>query len=176
MESELVESHVFSWSRSRFFKNAGVGVGSRFKKSGESESGVGVLNLNNLWDGVRVDFLNLNNLWDGVRVGFLNLNNLWDGVGVDFLNLNNLWDGVRVDFLNLNNLWDGVGILKNLPTLHPWNKQCILDQVWKVGKMWYKNVDSKEYEGRNALIFYMENARWHAHNFPVNATLSYAYL
>ena len=27
VESELVESHVFSWSRSRFFKTAGVGVG-----------------------------------------------------------------------------------------------------------------------------------------------------
>ena len=29
MESESVESHVFSWSRSRFFKTAGVGVRSR---------------------------------------------------------------------------------------------------------------------------------------------------
>ena len=39
-ESESVESHVFSWSRSRFFKTAGVGVG--FSKLLESESGVGV--------------------------------------------------------------------------------------------------------------------------------------
>ena len=58
LESESVESHVFSWSRSResesVFKTAGVGVGSRsrfFKTGGvgvgfskllESESGVGV--------------------------------------------------------------------------------------------------------------------------------------
>ena len=50
VESESVESHVFSWSRSRFFlncwsrsrvfKNAGVGVGSRFFKT----AGVGVGN------------------------------------------------------------------------------------------------------------------------------------
>ena len=33
---ELVESHVFSWSRSRFFETAGVGVG--FSKLLESES------------------------------------------------------------------------------------------------------------------------------------------
>ena len=52
VESESVESHVFSWSRSResesfflncwsrsrVFKNAGVGVGSRFFKT----AGVGV--------------------------------------------------------------------------------------------------------------------------------------
>ena len=37
-ESESVESHVFSWSRSRFLKTAGVGVGSRFFKT----AGVGV--------------------------------------------------------------------------------------------------------------------------------------
>ena len=36
VESESVESHVFSWSRSRFFKIAGVGVG--FLKLLESES------------------------------------------------------------------------------------------------------------------------------------------
>ena len=63
VESESVESHVFSWSRSQFskllesesvFKTAGVGVGSRsrffktavvvvcFSKLLESESGVGV--------------------------------------------------------------------------------------------------------------------------------------
>ena len=36
VESELVESHVFSWSRNRFFKTAGVGVG--FSKMLESES------------------------------------------------------------------------------------------------------------------------------------------
>ena len=51
VESESVESHVFSWSRSRFFKTAGVGsrsrffktagVGVRFSKVLESESGVG---------------------------------------------------------------------------------------------------------------------------------------
>ena len=42
LESESVESHVFSWSRSResVLKSAGVGVG--FLKLLESESGVGV--------------------------------------------------------------------------------------------------------------------------------------
>ena len=44
VESESVELHVFSWSRSResesVFKTAGVGVG--FLKLLESESGVGV--------------------------------------------------------------------------------------------------------------------------------------
>ena len=39
VESESVESHVFSWSRSRFFKIAGIGV--RFSKMLELESGVG---------------------------------------------------------------------------------------------------------------------------------------
>ena len=56
------------WSRSRVFKNAGVGVG--FK---------------NCWSRSRV-FKNA-----GVGVGFKK----W-GVGVDFLNLNNLWDGVGI--------------------------------------------------------------------------------
>ena len=37
--ARVVESHVFSWSRSRFFKIAGVGV--RFSKMLESELGVG---------------------------------------------------------------------------------------------------------------------------------------
>ena len=41
-----MESHVFSWSRSResesVFKTAGVGVGVGFLKLVESESGVGV--------------------------------------------------------------------------------------------------------------------------------------
>ena len=44
-----MESHVFSWSRSRVFKTAGVGSRSRFLKTAgvgfskllESESGVG---------------------------------------------------------------------------------------------------------------------------------------
>ena len=43
VESESVDSHVFSWSGSRFFKVAGVGVG--FSKMLESGVGVGFLKL-----------------------------------------------------------------------------------------------------------------------------------
>ena len=71
VELESVESHVFSWSRSResesVFKTAGVGVGSR---SRESESGVGV------------DFLKLLESESGVGVGFSKLLESESGVGV----------------------------------------------------------------------------------------------
>ena len=42
VESESVESHVFSWSRSRFSKLLESGVGVGFSKLLESESGAGV--------------------------------------------------------------------------------------------------------------------------------------
>ena len=41
-----MESHVFSWSRSRFFKIAGIGVG--FSKMLEFESGVGFKKVGSL--------------------------------------------------------------------------------------------------------------------------------
>ena len=62
-----MESHVFSLSRSRFFKISGVGVG--FSEMLESESRVGFLKL--LESGVRVGFSKL--LESGVRVGFSKL-------------------------------------------------------------------------------------------------------
>ena len=40
-----MESHVFSWSRSRFFKTAGVGVGSRSRVFKNARVGVGFLKL-----------------------------------------------------------------------------------------------------------------------------------
>ena len=74
---ESVESHVFSWSRESesFFKIAGVGVG--FSKMLESESGVGV--------------------------GFLKM-----------LESESVFQMLESE--------SGVGILKNLPTPQPWCK------------------------------------------------------
>ena len=46
VELESVESHVFSWSLSRFFKIAGIGVG--FSKMLELESGVGFKKVGSL--------------------------------------------------------------------------------------------------------------------------------
>ena len=46
VELESVESHVFRWSRSRFFKIAGIGVG--FSKMLELESGVGFKKVGSL--------------------------------------------------------------------------------------------------------------------------------
>ena len=46
VELESVESHVFSWSRSRFFKIAGIGVG--FSKMLKLESGVGFKKVGSL--------------------------------------------------------------------------------------------------------------------------------
>ena len=56
LESESVESHVFSWSRSResesVFKTAGVGVGSRSRFFKTAGVGVGFSKL--LESGVKV--------------------------------------------------------------------------------------------------------------------------
>ena len=71
VESESVESHVFSWSRSRFFKTAGVGVRSRSRVFKNPGVGVGFLKLLESELGVGVGFSKLLESESGVRVGIL---------------------------------------------------------------------------------------------------------
>ena len=90
LESESVESHVFSWSR---MFSAGVAC---FQLESESGVGVGFLKLLESESGVGVGFLKLLESESGVGVGFLKLLESESGVGVGFSKLLESESGVGV--------------------------------------------------------------------------------